>query len=455
MNTERHNDPDSLESALDELRHQGDLLHPSPEALDRTRAAVSAAGQRTPGARLAERITHMRSWKKPLAVAAAAAAVIIALAVWMYLPGASTGGVVFADVQRQIEQTQTLTLTSSAQMKGIKKPITMKLFFKYPGLMRQEMTIEPEAFLPAGMSRPASMPEGQKVIGISNITEGKVLSLVPGQKQAMIINIKNLPPEAIARAKQENILDSLKKAVAGEHQELGEKKINGVLAKGYRCKSPEMEQVMMDIWVGASSAKPLVVEQTMPESFGGIKTTMTNFEINPVLDDSLFDMKVPEGYAVQSQVMDANVTEDDLIKGLGVMATTWGGVFPKSLIPTPDSIKELMMQEKKKAEDVEAKAKESGTPLTATQKSAMTQAAEATGKELGMQLQKIMLFQIKTMQGGEFVYAGDGVKLGDNATPILWYKAKDAKTYRVIYGDLHVEDAQTPPARPATQPVGP
>ena len=49
------------------------------------------------------------------------------------------------------------------------------------------------------------------------------------------------------------------------------------------------------------------------------------------------------------------------------------------------------------------------------------------------------------------------MKSGDKATPVLWYKAKDAKTYRVIYGDLHVEDAEKAPkpptTRPATQPT--
>lgn len=43
---------------------------------------------------------------------------------------------------------------------------------------------------------------------------------------------------------------------------------------------------------------------------------------------------------------------------------------------------------------------------------------------------------------GQWHYAGVGVKLGDATKPIFWYQPKDSATWRVIYGDLHVEDAQ-------------
>jgi hypothetical protein len=42
-----------------------------------------------------------------------------------------------------------------------------------------------------------------------------------------------------------------------------------------------------------------------------------------------------------------------------------------------------------------------------------------------------------------FRYLGKGVKLGDKDRIVCWYKLKDAKdanTYRVVYGDLSVKD---------------
>ena len=45
-------------------------------------------------------------------------------------------------------------------------------------------------------------------------------------------------------------------------------------------------------------------------------------------------------------------------------------------------------------------------------------------------------------------YAGKGVSLGAADTPIFWYRPKDAKKYRVIYADLSVREADTPPSVP-------
>jgi hypothetical protein len=49
-------------------------------------------------------------------------------------------------------------------------------------------------------------------------------------------------------------------------------------------------------------------------------------------------------------------------------------------------------------------------------------------------------------------YAGKGVLLGTADKPIFWYRPKDAKTYRVIYADLSVRDADEAPDMPAAQP---
>jgi len=43
---------------------------------------------------------------------------------------------------------------------------------------------------------------------------------------------------------------------------------------------------------------------------------------------------------------------------------------------------------------------------------------------------------------GSFHYLGKGVKLGDKGRIVCWYKLKgaNAKTRRVVYGDLSVKD---------------
>ena len=73
-----------------------------------------------------------------------------------------------------------------------------------------------------------------------------------------------------------------------------------------------------------------------------------------------------------------------------------------------------------------------------------------------------MKFQMKFQPGLKFAaslppeadahYAGKGVSLGAADKPIFWYRPKDAKKYRVIYADLSVRDADTPPSVPVAQP---
>jgi hypothetical protein len=79
------------------------------------------------------------------------------------------------------------------------------------------------------------------------------------------------------------------------------------------------------------------------------------------------------------------------------------------------------------------------------------------------QTQEIIEITLKFQPGVEFVaslpptadahYAGNGVSLGAADKPIFWYRPKDAKKYRVIYADLSVREADTPPNVPNAQPV--
>jgi hypothetical protein len=56
-------------------------------------------------------------------------------------------------------------------------------------------------------------------------------------------------------------------------------------------------------------------------------------------------------------------------------------------------------------------------------------------------------------------YAGKGVSLGTADKPIFWYHPANAKTYRVMYADLSVRDAEAPSnvpdAQPASAPTNP
>lgn len=425
---EEHRQSDIVDEAFDALRESQPPDGPNLQALEQTLQAVHQARRISTRISLIERIRNMNKLIK-YPIAAAIALAMFAGGAYVLLGRNAT--IAFADVREQIAKAKTMTLTANVEMTGstmpmpMKMKMKMKMYFKAPGLMRQEMTMAVKSA--PGKTQPATAPATQTTISIFDITTKKGISLIPSQKKALVHEFKNMPPEAFANTKEQNILERLKKAVAGEHEDLGEKTIDGRKLKGYRCKDPSMgDKATMDIWVDAASGKPILVEQDLPDNMG--KVTMTDFVINPKLDDSLFDTKVPEGYTVQKQSVDFETTEEDLVKGLGLFAKYCGGVFPKVLMHTPEVIEQF--------------------------EKANIKMSKEEILEFAMLLSKLRAFRVATMSAGrEFVYAGEGVKLGDKATPILWYKAKDAKVYRVIYGDLHVEDAEKAPQPPATQPA--
>jgi outer membrane lipoprotein-sorting protein len=77
--------------------------------------------------------------------------------------------------------------------------------------------------------------------------------------------------------------------------------------------------------------------------------------------------------------------------------------------------------------------------------------------------QKFMESQRQAQRGVDFVamlspasdahYVGKGVSPGAADKPIFWYRPHDSKKYRVIYADLSVREADTPPGVPHAKPV--
>jgi len=69
--------------------------------------------------------------------------------------------------------------------------------------------------------------------------------------------------------------------------------------------------------------------------------------------------------------------------------------------------------------------------------------------EMKLSEEEIVQYALKVVRGilftaglkNEWVYNGYGVKLGDAETPVFWYQPEEAEMYRVIYGDLTVEEA--------------
>ncbi len=59
------------------------------------------------------------------------------------------------------------------------------------------------------------------------------------------------------------------------------------------------------------------------------------------------------------------------------------------------------------------------------------------------------MFAVQLPDEADSHYVGKNVSLGAADTPIFWYRPQDGKKYRVIFADLSVCEADTPPSVPA------
>jgi len=178
-------------------------------------------------------------------------------------------------------------------------------------------------------------------------------------------------------------------------------------------------EILFTIWKDVETGLPVRIEQKR-----GRTLIMTDFEFDVAFDPNLFEMEAPEGYTLTEVTYPAKVvesTETHLIEGLRFLAKFLGGVFPKALEwPKIQQQMRTYMQENNVEE------------ISPVQLKDLRAAIEPFNKYVGRLRSSPKSFDLH--------YIGDGVCLGEADTVILWYRPEGASSYRVIYGDLRVED---------------
>ncbi len=252
------------------------------------------------------------------------------------------------------------------------------------------------------------------VIAIIDMETSRILQLTPEKKEAAYIDLKGLPSIPNYMDGLRNLIAKLQQSPEFQVEELGEQEIAGQRLIGFRAKHSKSE---ITIWADPETALPVRIEQVT----GQLRVICRDMQFDVPMSQELFDMNVPESYTVQQTELDLqSATEEDFIEGLRILAEVLGdGYFPDSI-----AIEDYL----KRAPEAAKKVEELGL-------------SEQEQTELGLKLQQHLLF-IRFFKGeGKWHYAGKGVKFGDAEKPIFWYKSEGSETYRVIYGDLHVEDS--------------
>jgi len=350
-----------------------------------------------------KRLKHHLLWeyimKSAITKLAVAAAIVVAVVVGTHQFVRSVPA--FADVVRPLLTAHTATFKGTMKTQGAPTQ-TFDGMYMEPIHMRQVT------------------PQG--VIVVSDLEQGKIVTLMPAEKKAFVMEMENIPENE--DQSQFNMFHEIRKHIqeaqdtGGKSAEfLGEHKIDGVAVIGYRVQKPGVD---ITVWADAKTLLPVQMENTM----GPVTFSMSDIVFDAVLDETLFSLEIPKGYTVQTMKVDASEpTEKDLIEMFRIWADNMDGNLP-SVLDMNASMEFVKYQQKK-----------------------MKEQGQGPSEQSVLELQKTIM---KMGRGGMFVqqlppesdwhYAGKGLKLGDSNTAIFWYRPNDPQTYRVIYGDLSVAD---------------
>ncbi|HUU19614.1 MAG TPA: hypothetical protein VMW72_20860 [Sedimentisphaerales bacterium] len=325
---------------------------------------------------------------------AAAAVIIIAILTTIHFLGSPIEGIAWADVVRPILTARTVIFNVEGENIPTTKVMNM-------GTQR----VRGEVLSPDGKTVQA--------IVITDFDTSRILTLNPKQKIAALIDLKDLPekPENVLE-EMRNIITKLQDDPDVSVEPLGEKEIDGQLAKGFRATGPDVE---LTVWADPQTALPIWMEQKWRQ----MHFVYTDFQFNIEMDESLFSMEIPEGYSElpSAELPIASSTEKDLVESLRIWAEViLDGVFPRDLST------QVYVDDVKKN-------REKFATLQDEQK-----------LELAMKMGPGFIFFQLLKAENDWHYVGKNVKLGDSESPVCWYRPEGSETYRVIYGDLSVKD---------------
>ena len=378
------------EKMIENLIEQIDVIPDEVKHRNTLDAMLKAQAESEPTASAG---THLSIWrtimKNRTFKLSTAAAILIAVMLTIQFVGTPSA---YAQVVQGLRNARTLAyslITTTNTETG--ETVKTDWLFKEPGLLR------------------TTTADGY--ITILNGLQGKQLSLIP-TKQYIIAEFDNTrqsdSPDQFAA------IESLRRLPEKADEELGAARINGTPVKGYRVFG---EDVVTTIWINPENKELVQVEQEYPSS-PGMNVVMNNISFDIELDDALFDLTPPDGYtplgALQANSQNTEQNLVDFLRGWGEASSN--GIYqPISMGPQFSKlVMDLIAEGKLKP--------------------------EAMAKIDPQVMYNGMLFIAQLPPSSNWRYAGENVDVGDAQTPIFWYRPVDSDTYRVIYGDLHVED---------------
>ena len=355
---------------------------------------------------------HSRKFWLLRLVPTAAIVALGAIAVWHLVGGGvPTASADFAEVLRRIREATTVAYDQIVRMPG--EPETkVRVLMKRPGHVR------------------VVWPDGK--VHIVDETEHRALVLKSDGRTAVLQSIPTGPGASLA-------LDELQKVHASAGRAIGEEKVDNRTATVYEVATARGS---MRVLVDPATELPVRIQAAFKFDVSGeAVTVLENMSWNEQVSESLFSLDVPLGYSLIEAA-----TETELIDLLRTCAELGDGAFPDRL----DTVRIL---------DLVQQAYPQGTRSPHTVGGVTLTDLDGRAKEVFKRCLRGLAFLDDARENGTWRYAGGGVRLGDRATPVCWWRPEGSDAFRVVYGDLQIKEATTEPVPaprpPASSPASP
>jgi len=259
----------------------------------------------------------------------------------------------------------------------------------------------------------------------------RLITLVLEEKKAIVTEVENMPDNEKGPG-QFNMFAELKRRIL-EAQELddesveflGEQLFKDRTVIGYHVLKPDLD---MTVWADTETLLPISIETSMGPSstlLQRITIIMTDFAFDVELDESLFS--IPEDFSIITMpYQPSQPSEKDLIEVFRKWAECVDGKFPSVL--EQEAVKEY----------IEAYGKKAFPNFRAGDKLSDEQQQEML--QIYSKIVRAFTFAKGLPGESDWHYAGKDATFGDAETAIFWYRPQGSQTYRVIYGDLSVND---------------
>ena len=295
---DKRNDPNCLEDNLDRLIKRGESFPRMPEDLkSRIRSRLAEVEPESVK-------KHILPGRRTVWALAAAAALIFFIVFWN---GGSPTTIVWADVQGRLDQVHTLAFsgfTGISSTTGMQITGHAKIYYKDPGLSRIEV-YPPDP-------GPGSVEEAPQRITIARNKPGgsEGVTLYPGAGQAeqfdsVLLTDGTKPPSQPPMDLASFNWELMKEITADKTRRIGDRVINGVPAVGFEFEIPNQvyvdpeRQVRAQLWASGDDGTPLLIEVEYRDTLGqNMRQEYSDFRWNVPLDESLFNLSVPEGWSL-------------------------------------------------------------------------------------------------------------------------------------------------------------